>query len=110
MPAMPRRDLSLLGASSSIRRSGAGRARGPKREPTMRHRPMPRLTLDLLLDLILAIVALASIGAAVWRLEAARDGVGGETLALAFARNGYVAVTFDFPGHGRNPRPMAGVS
>ena len=31
-----------------------------------------------------------------------------QSFALAFARNGYVAVTFDFAGHGRNPRPLTG--
>ena len=28
--------------------------------------------------------------------------------ALTLARNGYLAVTFDFPGHGRNPSKLAG--
>ena len=28
--------------------------------------------------------------------------------ALTLARNGYVAVTYDFRGHGRNPRPLTG--
>ena len=31
-----------------------------------------------------------------------------QSFALAFARNGYTAVTFDFPGHGRNPEPLTG--
>lgn len=31
-----------------------------------------------------------------------------QSFALNLARNGYVAVTFDFAGHGRNPRPMTG--
>lgn len=30
------------------------------------------------------------------------------SFALAFARNGIAAVTFDFAGHGRNPQPMTG--
>ena len=31
-----------------------------------------------------------------------------QPFATTFARNGYVAVTFDFLGHGRNPMPLAG--
>ena len=31
-----------------------------------------------------------------------------QSFALAFARNGYTAVTFDFAGHGRNTRPLGG--
>jgi pimeloyl-ACP methyl ester carboxylesterase len=31
-----------------------------------------------------------------------------QSFALTFARNGYEAVTFDFPGHGRNREPLSG--
>jgi len=31
-----------------------------------------------------------------------------QPLALTLARNGYIAVTFDFAGHGRNPEPLPG--
>jgi dienelactone hydrolase len=31
-----------------------------------------------------------------------------QPFALTLARNGYIAVTFDFLGHGRNPRPLTG--
>ncbi|MFM7083868.1 MAG: alpha/beta hydrolase [Hyphomicrobium sp.] len=31
-----------------------------------------------------------------------------QSFALSFALNGYVAITFDFAGHGRNPTPLAG--
>ena len=31
-----------------------------------------------------------------------------QSFALTFARNGYIAATFDFPGHGRNPKPLSG--
>ena len=31
-----------------------------------------------------------------------------QSFALSFARNGYIAVTFDFAGHGRNTRSMNG--
>lgn len=95
--------------------------------------------------LTLLALAAALIMLALWRLQAASDGVvvtpvnvagapatvftpiatkqgpviviahgfaGSQQLmhsfAYAFARNGYVAVTFDFPGHGRNEAPMRG--
>jgi pimeloyl-ACP methyl ester carboxylesterase len=31
-----------------------------------------------------------------------------QPIAVTLARNGYVAVTFDFAGHGRNPAPLVG--
>jgi pimeloyl-ACP methyl ester carboxylesterase len=31
-----------------------------------------------------------------------------QPFAVTFARAGYIAVTFDFRGHGRNPRPLGG--
>ena len=31
-----------------------------------------------------------------------------QPFAVTFARNGYTAMTFDFPGHGRNPTPLTG--
>lgn len=31
-----------------------------------------------------------------------------QPFALTLARNGYIAITFDFPGHGRNSAPMRG--
>ena len=31
-----------------------------------------------------------------------------QPFAETFARNGYVAITFDFPGHGKNPSPLRG--
>ncbi len=31
-----------------------------------------------------------------------------QPFAVTFARDGYIALTFDFRGHGRNPRPLAG--
>ena len=33
-----------------------------------------------------------------------------QSFAIALARNGYTAVTFDFAGHGRNPAPLTGDS
>ena len=97
-------------------------------------------------NLLIAVVALAAVAVALWRLLAPFDGitvtqasVGARTpatvyrpagegaaptvliahgfagsqelmqpFALTLARNGYIAVTFDFLGHGRNPLPLTG--
>jgi dienelactone hydrolase len=104
--------------------------------------------LDSTLPWLVALGALLAIGAAVWQLQRAADGLAithervGDTpvtvfrpaapaapgeapvvliahgfagsqqlmqpFALTLARNGYIAVTFDFPGHGRNTAPMTG--
>jgi dienelactone hydrolase len=98
-----------------------------------------------LIRAIVALLAAALIGTALWHLKAAEEGVsvtsvsiagipatvyrpqgsgklpavviahgfaGSQQLmksfALTFARNGYIALTFDFAGHGRNPSPMTG--
>jgi pimeloyl-ACP methyl ester carboxylesterase len=98
-----------------------------------------------IIDILIALLALAAIAVSLWNLRAATEGVdrsyatvgstpvtvyrptqGGaapvvliahgfagsqqlmQSFALAFARNGYVAVSFDFAGHGRNPQPMTG--
>ncbi|MGY6411803.1 MAG: alpha/beta fold hydrolase [Alkalilacustris sp.] len=95
---------------------------------------------------VVAVLAVAAIAVAVWRLEADRAGLeitaleveGGtpatlflapgpypvpavviahgfagsrqlmEPFALTLAQAGYLVVSFDFEGHGRNPRPMSG--
>src|SRR5271154_3953664 len=31
-----------------------------------------------------------------------------QPMAMTLARNGYITVTFDFAGHGRNPEPLPG--
>ncbi len=31
-----------------------------------------------------------------------------QSIAISFARNNYIAVTFDYLGHGRNPKPLGG--
>ena len=101
--------------------------------------------MNKLLDVGLALVALAAIIVGTWHLESATDGLsvtrasigttpatifrlqgaasapvvviahgfaGSQQLmqpfAITLARNGYVAVTFDFLGHGRNPMPLGG--
>ena len=97
------------------------------------------------LNAALTVIALIAIGASLWNLRAASQGLtiervkvgdipatifrpaseplgpavviahgfaGSQQLmqsfALTLARNGYVAVTFDFAGHGRNPEPLTG--
>ncbi|MBL6455683.1 alpha/beta fold hydrolase [Belnapia sp. T6] len=70
---------------------------------------------------VVAPLALGEIPARVFRLAAETAGpvvvlahgfAGSQQMMQAFAvtlaRGGYVAVTFDFPGHGRNPVPLAG--
>ena len=42
------------------------------------------------------------------RMASPAQGGSCRSFALTFARNGYVAATFDFPGHGRNPTPLTG--
>lgn len=99
-----------------------------------------------LLDLLRLAAALAAIGSALVRLDAAAGGVERErlvidgvipaeflrmegapagpvvviahgfsgssvlmrSLALTFAKNGLAALVFDFPGHGRHPKPLDG--
>jgi pimeloyl-ACP methyl ester carboxylesterase len=106
---------------------------------------MPSTKRSGILDLVLAVLALAGIAAALWHLLATTAGLSVETMrvgdtpvtvyrppdaprapvvviahgfagsqqlmqpfAVTMARNGYVAVTFDFQGHGRNPVPLTG--
>nr|WP_294521997.1 alpha/beta fold hydrolase [uncultured Rhodopila sp.] len=66
-------------------------------------------------------IAIGETPATVYRLSPARPapvvviahGFAGsqqlmQPFAVTFARAGYIAVTFDFLGHGRNPRPLGG--
>jgi hypothetical protein len=68
-----------------------------------------------------ALAGAGSTPATVWRLPGAAPapvvviahGFAGsrqlmEGFALVLARAGYIAVTFDYEGHGRNPQPMSG--
>lgn len=101
--------------------------------------------LGLPLRFLVALLALAAIGAALWQLERAKadliithasvghipvtvfrapattrapvvviaHGFAGsqqlmQPFAQTFSHNGYIAVTFDFTGHGRNPETMKG--